>query len=573
MSTITKDVAVRLSMNGADGVKAQLSTVTEAADKLGTKTAVLTIDAKDDDWEADAAAVLAQAKELGATKVRIAVTADSAGAKNALERIRLNADELGLKKVAIKVNVDDTEAKAKLAGLGTEVIGADVFSGLAGAVSSSLSKGVTDGTTQGASEVPKILAPVFENPEIAGGLAAGIAAALPFLSQLIGSGIVAGFGAGIAGIAILGASKSKQVQDSFASLKTNANKDLSQIGGPFRGVLDGLVFTAQGTLNKMTGTFTKASGTISKSFGSFGSSLISAFASPQVQKSILAVANAFSKILDSVTPQLAGDVNKVAGAITQVSNAVAKNPKAISGFVTGLTDIAVFGLKAIAVLTSVAGWIEGHWSGIYDLVVKPFLNSVSPILGSIGKVMAVIKGVPGAIKKALDLGSLLVQAGKDIIGGLLRGLQSAANGVLGWVKNFASSISSTFGSMLRMASPSKVFEGHGLNIVLGLAGGIQGNSGIAVAATRNLAGLVSGGLVKGLDAGMPGLTAQLARVTAVVAHSPVGAGAVAAGGSQSFNVQIGSGGNDDLTTALVKVLRENIRITSGGNVQKWATGR
>lgn len=118
--SITKDVAVRLSLNGADNVKAQLTGVTEQADKLKTKTATLTIDANDDDFMVQAAQVLAQAKELGATKVKIAVDASTANAKTAMDLINAEADKLGLKKVTIKVNVDDSEAKSArdLSGIG-----------------------------------------------------------------------------------------------------------------------------------------------------------------------------------------------------------------------------------------------------------------------------------------------------------------------------------------------------------------------------------------------------------------------------------------------------------------------
>jgi phage-related protein len=463
-----------------------------------------------------------------------------------LERIRLNADELGLKKVAIKVNIDDGEAKAKLAELTGGAFFADAGSSLGALmepVAQGVEKGVVQGGSDGASKLPGILGSAMDNPEIAGGLTAAIGAALPFLGQLVSGGIVAGFGAGIAGMAIAGASKTKEVQDSFASLKSHASSDLKAIGTSFVPVMNGLLFTAQGTLSKMTPVFAGAAKTMSKAFGSFGSSLISAFSSPAVQKSINAVAKSFSGILTAVGPTLLGNVSKLAGAITNVANAVGKNPKALANFVSVITEIGVFALDTLADLTKVANWVEGNWNKIGPILVGPFLSATKPIFDALGKVITFIKGVPGKIKSAFgNPGSILSGIGRAIMGGLINGLESMLGPLID-----------------ALAHITSLFPKH------------KGPMDVDRVLLRPAGQAIMGGLISGLNDGIPGLTAQLARTTNVISSSPaaVAAGSAASGAGKLQIEWTGDSGGDDF----IAYIRKNIRVTTGGDVQKWATGR
>jgi hypothetical protein len=128
-----------------------------------------------------------------------------------------------------------------------------------------------------------------------------------------------------------------------------------------------------------------------------------------------------------------------------------------------------------------------------------------------GDVESWFKGLPHRILSAVgDLGHLLYSAGADILHGLENGIESMLGGVLSKVTGIAGDISGAFKSVLGIASPSKVFAEHGLNIVQGLVLGINGSSHLASQSasrllsgvanpsvgTRSLAGAAGGGTVQ-----------------------------------------------------------------------------
>jgi TP901 family phage tail tape measure protein len=95
-----------------------------------------------------------------------------------------------------------------------------------------------------------------------------------------------------------------------------------------------------------------------------------------------------------------------------------------------------------------------------------------------GRVMAFITGLPGQIKGVFaSAGSWLYNAGRDVVMGLVHGLQSAAGNALGAVKNLGSNMLSGFKSAMGISSPSRVFAEAGRWIPAGIAQGITANMG------------------------------------------------------------------------------------------------
>jgi phage-related protein len=186
--------------------------------------------------------------------------------------------------------------------------------------------------------------------------------ALPFIAEAASAGIVAAFGGALVGMAILGAKDSPKVQKAFTDLKDHATKDLKQIGVSFVPVLESILSTARKTMDKLTPVFAHAAQTISGPFKRFADTFISAFAQPDVQKSIQAVAVAFGKILDAITPQLASWIREFAQAITQIANVIAAHPEAFGKLVNFFVQLAVFILRALVVLTELATFMTGTFS-------------------------------------------------------------------------------------------------------------------------------------------------------------------------------------------------------------------
>jgi hypothetical protein len=336
-------------------------------------------------------------------------------------------------------------------------------------------------------------------------VAAGLAA-LAVLAAAAAGGITAAFGGALAGMASLGASKTKAVQDSFAALKTHASADLGKIGTSFVPVMTGILGEAKTVLGQMTPTFAAAAKTISGPFKTFGDTLIAAFGSPAAKQSIAAVAGAFGKLLTSVTPALGQGIAQVAQGITRVANSfAATNPAVIRHFVAAMFDIVTAGLDVISALTRTANYIETHfgpamhrtavifdgvrhdiahiWDQIFSNSVGSVIrighnvltqwnswthgvgvvfdgfrhntahiwdviwnNTTGRVLRGIGDTVRFFAGLPGKVTGALGrAGTLLTGWGGGVITGLLSGMTSVITRVWDFIKGIPGKILSFLG--------------------------------------------------------------------------------------------------------------------------------
>ena len=76
--------------------------------------------------------------------------------------------------------------------------------------------------------------------------------------------------------------------------------------------------------------------------------------------------------------------------------------------------------------------------------------------------------------------------GTAIINGLVSGMQSLAYAPLNFIGSLAKNMKDRFKSLFNISSPSKVMAGYGANLMQGLALGIRGNAGLAVAGMGSL---------------------------------------------------------------------------------------
>ena len=122
----------------------------------------------------------------------------------------------------------------------------------------------------------------------------------------------------------------------------------------------------------------------------------------------------------------------------------------------------------------VAVEIIKHWSAIYDGAKR-----------IIGDVIGFFISLPGKILGALgDLGTLLLDAGKDLIHGLVKGIEAVAEAPLNAVKNIAKGVLGGIKSFFGIHSPSTVMADIGGNLMQGLANGITDNSDTANSAAK-----------------------------------------------------------------------------------------
>lgn len=106
-------------------------------------------------------------------------------------------------------------------------------------------------------------------------------------------------------------------------------------------------------------------------------------------------------------------------------------------------------------------------------------------------VFAVPKIVISLAKAFMNAVPQMAQAGRNLISGLWQGIVSRWNSVVSRLKSMVASLPRAVKKVLRINSPSKVFEDIGKGIDEGLAGGITKNAELAEQAMNDLSAMIS----------------------------------------------------------------------------------
>lgn len=126
-------------------------------------------------------------------------------------------------------------------------------------------------------------------------------------------------------------------------------------------------------------------------------------------------------------------------------------------------------------ISSVWNWIKSHWPLLLGILTGPIGLAVVWVISHFGQILSFFKGLPGKIKSAVgDLSHLLVEAGKDLVRGLINGIKNIGGEVGDAIKGVAQGAVDKAKSILHIKSPSQVFAEIGTNIGAGLIQGIQG---------------------------------------------------------------------------------------------------
>ncbi|WP_406014322.1 phage tail tape measure protein [Streptomyces sp. NBC_00984] len=179
--------------------------------------------------------------------------------------------------------------------------------------------------------------------------------------------------------------------------------------------------------------------------------------------------------------------------------------------IVGLAALIYANWDRIKSATSAAwDWIWGKIKGIGKSIVTTILNFVFGALRAwdklkiqialkIVQLVTYVRGLPGRIKGAIgNLGSLLLEKGRNVVQGLWNGIKGMGGWIKGKLISWAKSmIPGPIAKALGIHSPSKVTTAQGRWIARGLIDGLTGSSKQVKAASTKLADMVTDGLRPG----------------------------------------------------------------------------
>ena len=194
-------------------------------------------------------------------------------------------------------------------------------------------------------------------------------------------------------------------------------------------------------------------------------------------------------------------------AILMMSRALLTNP--IGLIITGIAVAAYLIYENWAKVgpwfselwSKVSGVFSNAWNGITNFCSTAWTNISNFFTSGIGNITATILNwsplglfyqilQPVLNLFGIELPGKFSEFGSNLIQGLVNGIRNAWEGAKEWVVGLGQSIKGWFTSEVEIHSPSRVFKGYGVNIVEGLAIGMNKSIPMAEDASDNLAGAV-----------------------------------------------------------------------------------
>lgn len=304
----------------------------------------------------------------------------------------------------------------------------------------------------------------------------------------------------------------KVFQSSFAPVGKIVSGQLLPALRPFMQACQNLGSAIMPVLNAAFQTFTPVLGSLVAKLTEVGVTIMSTVTPvinnmaavvqavlPTVQAAFTTVASTIQGVIDAVFPYIQTVVttamNVINAIITTVLAAVQGNwdgvwagiGNVISTVWNGIQANVSAAINAVSgVISSVMGSITAYWTGVWNsvegLVSSAWNGITSAVSNGVNSVMNTVRGIGGKIKGAFsNAGSWLLDAGKNIIMGLVNGIKNAIGSAVSAAKNAAANVVSAAKSALGIHSPSRVFRDEvGKMIPAGLGKGVEANMSLAV---------------------------------------------------------------------------------------------
>lgn len=266
----------------------------------------------------------------------------------------------------------------------------------------------------------------------------------------------------------------------------------------------------------------------------------------------------FKSVWDGIYATVSAVVNAVWGVIRTVFTAVWGTISSILSAIWG-TITSVF--------NSVAGFISGVWNSIYGTVSGIFRSLwgaisgiASGIWGSISSTFnniknTVVNAVRDAYNGVIGFAKDFIQAGKNIIDGIVKGVAGGKDAVVNKVKDIAKGALDSVKNFFGIKSPSRVMAQMGNYLMEGFAGGVQQKAGAMARTMYNASDNIASSF-------NPTLSGQ-------VDYSRIGVGSAAAlAGNRSSvqmygNINISSDADGDRFLTNAGLMREGQLVEKG----------
>lgn len=166
----------------------------------------------------------------------------------------------------------------------------------------------------------------------------------------------------------------------------------------------------------------------------------------------------------------------------------------VAGILGGLWNVIV------SVFNGVLGFVRSVWNFIKEAIIAP-IGAVAAVVGN--KMAEVKDRIVGGLRDAFNwvrnFFNEAVNAGRNLIDGLVRGISNASGAVVNKVKEICAGALNAVKSFFGIKSPSRVMAKMGDFLMVGLKNGIQRAGEAVVSAATSISERISNGMQSSLE--------------------------------------------------------------------------
>ncbi|MFI6534190.1 hypothetical protein ACIBHY_17145 [Nonomuraea sp. NPDC050547] len=234
----------------------------------------------------------------------------------------------------------------------------------------------------------------------------------------------------------------------------------------------------------------------------WGASLESGWktASDAISSAIELISLLWDEFGDDILDQLANLVDTFLGIWNGLWQTIGGILEAAIGLFTGDWDRMAKGLEKIwdglwkivesilvGAVKSIGNQMLAAWEYVTGITNLSWSKVTKTISDAVKLAITYVKSIPGQIKAGLgNMGALLVQAGRDLINGLVNGIKATASQAVDAAKGVVKSAVDGAKNLLGISSPSRVFAEIGRWTVEGLIQGLTSEEGRAVDTVKRM---------------------------------------------------------------------------------------
>lgn len=189
----------------------------------------------------------------------------------------------------------------------------------------------------------------------------------------------------------------------------------------------------------------------------------------------------FSGVWDAIVAIVTGAVRIVASILSGAWNMITAVTSGAWNAIRGAIMAPINAARdAVAsAVRSVLSFMTSTWASVSGVTTRAW-NGIKTAVGrAIASVVTVVRGLPGRAVSALgNIGSTLVSAGGDLIGGFIRGITNMAGRLISAIRStITDRLPGFVKSALGIRSPSRLFAELGADVMAGFAQGLSSGGG------------------------------------------------------------------------------------------------